>query len=88
MILAQEILNAGGEIELQTNPLYSVETIHKYCRSYNVKRDGVEQLRYCNNRQGCYGRGYLMGQNTRGLLYIISCPCLDKTLEKLEKKNG
>ncbi len=89
MILAQETLNAGGEVEIITNPLYSMETIYKYCRSFKVNRDGVELLRYCNNRaNGCGGRGYRMGQNCKnGLIYIISCPCIDKVLEKLESKN-
>lgn len=89
MILVEEILNAGGEIEVITNPLYSMDNMFKYTRSYKVNRDGVELLRYCNNRRnGCGGRGFRMGQNTSGLVYVESCPCIEKTLEKLEKKIG
>jgi hypothetical protein len=88
MILEQEIINGAGEIEVIRNPLYNINTISNFCRSYKVNRDGVELLRYCNNRNGCHGRGWLIGEDCkRGLGYIISCPCLDKTLEKLESKN-
>lgn len=88
MIIAQEILNAGGEIEIQTNPLYSAENMHKYCRTYKINTEnGVEQLRYCSNRKnGCHGRGYYLGQGSNGLGYLSTCSCTDKTLEKLEKK--
>ena len=105
MILEQQIINAGGEIELVKNPLYSAESMANYTRSYQINTDnGVELLRYCNNKNGCGGRGYVMlekspfniayalpdrgGLKMSGLKAIESCPCTDKVIEKLEKKNG
>jgi hypothetical protein len=113
MILAQEVVNAGGQVEVQTNPLYSTENMYKYCRSFKVNRDGVELLRYCTNRKnGCGGRGYIAFSKPVNVIHyengykpehhidyvpptvikselitIHSCPCLNKTLEKLERKH-
>ena len=91
MILQQEMINAGGELELYINSHFNVDTIGKYCRSYEVNRNGERvKLRYCNNRlNGCFGKGWLAGQDCKlGLGYIISCHCLDKTLEQMENKSN